>query len=105
MTSALGENVSPGMGRCKNISWKLKVLSSTSCDVLLVCQMGGEQLERVLEDLRGGFPVSSSSLLEDAFAWPGQLGLQRPLHHGRPGETRGETALQEPRLRPTVGGG
>lgn len=105
MTSALGENVSPGMGCCKNISWKQKVLSRTLCDVLLVFQMGGEQLERVLEDLRGGFPVSPSSLLEDALARPGQLGLQRPLHHGRPRETCGETALQEPRLRPPVGGG
>lgn len=81
------------------------MLSSTLCDVLLVFQMGGEQLERVLKDLRGGFPVSSSSLLEDALAGPGQLGLQRPLHHGRPGEACGETALQEPRLWPTVGGG
>lgn len=43
-------------------------------DVLF--QMGGEQLERVLEDLRGGFPVSPGSLLEDALAGPGQLGLQ-----------------------------
>lgn len=67
--------------------------------------MGGEQLERVLQDLRGGFPVSSGALLEDALAWPGQLGVQRPLHHDRPGETDGETSLQEPRLRPAVGGG
>lgn len=48
----------------------------------MVFQMGGEQLERVLEDLWGGFPVSPGSLLEDALAGPGQLGLQRPLHHG-----------------------
>jgi len=70
-----------------------------------VFQVGGKQLERVLQDLWGGFPVSSSSLLEDALAGPGQLGLQWPLHHGRPGETCGETSLQEPRLRSTVGGG
>lgn len=38
--------------------------------------MGGEQLERVLQDLRGGFPVSSGALLEDAVAGPGQLRLQ-----------------------------
>lgn len=56
-------------------------------------QVGGEQLERVLQDLRGGFPVPTGPLLEDALAGPGQLGLQRPLHHGRPGETRGETSL------------
>lgn len=53
-----------------------KVLNRTLCNVLLVFQMGGEQLERVLTDLRGGFPVSSSSLLEDALAGPGQLSLQ-----------------------------
>lgn len=45
-------------------------------------QMGGKQLERVLQDLRGGFPVSSGPLLEDALAGSGQLRLQRPLHHG-----------------------
>lgn len=45
-------------------------------NALPVFQMGGEQLERVLEDLRRGLPVSPSPLLEDALAGPGQLGLQ-----------------------------
>lgn len=68
-------------------------------------QVGGEQLERMLQDLRGGFPVPPGSLLEDAVSGSGQLGLQRPLHHGRPGETRGEAGLQKSRLWPPVGGG
>lgn len=59
----------------------------------------------MLQDLRGGFPVPSGPLLEDDLAGPGQLGLQRPLRHRRPGEARGEAALQEPGLRPPVGGG
>lgn len=95
-------------GKKKKKSWKqklFKLLNTTLCNACLVFQMGGEQLERVLENLRGGFPVSTSSLLEDALAGPGQLRLQWPLHHGWPGETCGETALQEPRLWPTVGGG
>lgn len=68
-------------------------------------QVGGEQLERVLENLWGGFPVPPSPMLEDAVAGPGQLGLQRALHHGRPGAAHREAALQKPRLWPTVGGG
>lgn len=50
--------------------------SCTPRNALPVFQMGGEQLERVLEDLRRGFPVSPSPLLEDALAGSGQLGLQ-----------------------------
>lgn len=102
------ERMSAEVQSTGNISWKqklFKLLNTTLCNACLVFQMGGEQLERVLENLRGGFPVSTSSLLEDALAGPGQLGLQWPLHHGWPGETCGETALQEPRLWPTVGGG
>lgn len=54
----------------------LLTTGSTLSNLSLVFQVGGQQLERVLEDLRRGFPVSAGSLLEDALAGPGQLGLQ-----------------------------
>lgn len=100
-TSASAESVSPG---------RIHRVKSTHHDqcLRLWCaraQVGGEQLERVFKNLWGGFPVPSSSMLEDAVAGPGQLGLQWTLHHGRPGAAHREAALQKPCLWSTVGGG
>lgn len=100
-TSASAENVSPG-----RIHWERNTHHKKCLRLWFACvQVGGEQLERVLKNLWGGIPVSSSSMLEDAVTGPGQLGLQWTLHHGRPGAAHREAALQKPCLWSTVGGG
>lgn len=66
--------------------------------------MAGETIDRVLVNLSGGYPASSSVAVEVSIAGHevGDADLQRALHHGRPGANGEDTSSDERQLIHTI---